>query len=150
MITLQPITLRAANRFVDDRHRHSEPVRGHRFAIAAYSAERLLVGVAIVGRPVARNLDDGVTAEVTRLCTLEGAPMGTASRLLRASWRAWSAMGGTALITYCLASETGASLRGAGFRILGTVPGRKWNRTSRPRRSRTVEAFDKVRWGLSA
>jgi hypothetical protein len=46
----------------------TKPVTGHVFSIGCAEAE-VIVGVAIVGRPVARMRDDGVTAEVTRLCT---------------------------------------------------------------------------------
>lgn len=36
-------------------------------------------------------------------------------------------------LTYILASETGASLRAAGWRFLWHVPGRSWDTPSRPR-----------------
>lgn len=60
-LTLVPITLKAANAFVAEHHRHHKPARGCRFCVAVADADQI-VGVAIVGRPVARRLDDGWTA----------------------------------------------------------------------------------------
>lgn len=68
MLTLIPVSLKEANAFVAEHHRHHKPVTGHKFSIGCQSMGRL-VGVAIVGRPVSRYLDDGLTLEVTRLCT---------------------------------------------------------------------------------
>lgn len=68
MLELVPITLKEANAFVERHHRHHKPVVGHKFSIAASDGEKI-VGVAIVGRPVSRYLDNGLTLEVNRLCT---------------------------------------------------------------------------------
>ena len=65
---LIPVSLKEANAFVAEHHRHHKPVVGHKFSIGCMQAGRL-VGVAIVGRPVSRYLDDGLTLEVNRLCT---------------------------------------------------------------------------------
>ena len=54
----QTITLAEANTYVRRIHRHSAPVVGHKFSIAAWKAGAL-VGVAIVGRPIARKHDHG-------------------------------------------------------------------------------------------
>lgn len=62
------MTLKAAARYVAEHHRHNRPPQGGLFAAGAMLGGQL-VGVVIVGRPVARLLDDGQTAEVTRLCT---------------------------------------------------------------------------------
>lgn len=62
------VKLDEANAFVSNLHRHHKPVVGHLFSIGAVLGDQL-VGVAIVGRPVSRMRDDGLTAEVTRLCT---------------------------------------------------------------------------------
>jgi hypothetical protein len=148
MAELRPCTLKAAAEFVRPYHRHSAPPHGGRFAIAALEAGEV-VGVIVIGRPVARALDDGTTAEATRVCTLPGAPMGTCSKLMRAGWRAWVAMGGKRLVTYTLTRESGASLRGAGFRAVATVDPRKWNCPSRPRAARAIESESKTRWELA-
>ena len=109
-----PITLKEANQFVRDHHRHHGPVTGHKFSIAASDGERI-VGVVIVSRPVSRHLDDGWTLEVTRLCT--DGTRNACSMLYAAAWRAARAMGYKRLITYILESENGASLRAAGWRL---------------------------------
>ena len=64
-LVIVPLSKREANLFVENFHRHSKPVRGMKFCIGASDGETLH-GVAIVGRPVARLLDDGFTAEVTK------------------------------------------------------------------------------------
>ncbi len=62
------MSLKAAMRFIAEHHRHNKPPQGGLFAVGVSEEENLL-GVAIVGRPVARMLCDGQTCEVTRLCT---------------------------------------------------------------------------------
>ena len=63
-----PLELSAANEFVAKLHRHHAPVYRDKFRIEAVVGGKL-VGVVQVGRPVSRNLDDGKTVEVVRLCT---------------------------------------------------------------------------------
>ena len=64
-MTLTPISLSEANAFVALCHRHHKPVVGHKFSIGC-EADGRLAGVAIVGRPVSRYLDDGKTLEVMK------------------------------------------------------------------------------------
>ena len=73
-----PISIKDANLFVTNFHRHNKPVRGAKFAIGV-SYDDQLVGVGILGRPVARKLDDGFTAEVVRSCVHPDAPKNTNS-----------------------------------------------------------------------
>ena len=68
MLSLVPVSLREANEFVCQHHRHHKPTVGHKFSIGVREDGRL-AGVAICGRPVSRFLDDGYTLEVSRLCT---------------------------------------------------------------------------------
>ena len=120
-LTIVPLSLRQANTFVAELHRHHKPARGHKFSIGVHDGEKL-VGVAIVGRPVARAYDDGTTLEVNRTCT-----DGTAnanSALYGAAWRVAREMGYDRLITYTQDGESGASLRGAGWKIIGQRPAR--------------------------
>lgn len=138
--------LREANEFVRNFHRHNKPTRGCRFAIGCSDGSQL-VGVAIVGRPVSRILDDGETAEVTRLCVNNTAPKGACSFLYARCWKAWSAMGGTRLITYTLQSESGASLRGAGWRVVAEADGNVRGWLNRPGREwQPVVGQAKLRW----
>jgi hypothetical protein len=125
-LQLVPTSLREANAFVEEHHRHSLPTRGHKFSVGAAAGEEL-VGVAIAGRPVARHRDDGFTIEVLRVCVCEGAPRNTCSLLYGACWRAARGMGYRRAITYTLKSETGTSVKASGFRVIGEVTARSWN-----------------------
>lgn len=68
---VQRLTLRAANAFVSEHHRHSDPVRGSVFQFGC-QVDGELVGVCIAGRPSARLLDSGERIEVLRTCVAEG------------------------------------------------------------------------------
>lgn len=144
---LVPMTMKDACAFVQNFHRHNKAPQGGRFAIGA-SHDGGLVGVAIVGRPVARLLDEPLVAEVTRCCVLDTAPKGTCSFLYAACWRAWRAMGGAKLITYTLQSESGASLRGAGWKVIAELSPNKPNGwQNRPNREfQEVVGQAKFRW----
>lgn len=124
------IDLAEANAFVAQHHRHHKRVVGHLFSIGAALGDKI-VGVVIVGRPVARMRDDGDTAEVTRLCT--DGTSNACSFLYGAAARASFALGFKKIGTYILASEPGTSLTGAGWRLIGETPGRSWSVPSRPR-----------------
>ncbi len=129
---MQPVALPLdeANEFVVMHHRHHRPVVGHKFSIGAALGDKI-VGVVIVGRPVARERDDGLTLEVTRLCT--DGTRNACSFLYGAAARAAFALGYQRIGTYILKSETGASLKAAGWRLIGEVKGRSWSCPSRPR-----------------
>jgi hypothetical protein len=124
------IELGEANAFVAAHHRHHQPVVGHLFSLAAVAGESI-VGVVIVGRPVSRMRDDGITAEVTRLCT--DGTKNACSFLYGAAARAAFALGFKRIGTYILASEPGTSLTAAGWRFLGETDGGSWSRDGRPR-----------------
>jgi len=131
------MSLRVANAFVQAHHRHHRPVQGGKFSLAVTQDDdsasgRRVVGVVIVGRPVARHLDDGWTLEVTRLCT--DGTANACSKLYAAASRAAQALGYARLITYTLPAEGGASLRAAGWHLVGLRGGGNWNRARRPRR----------------
>lgn len=143
-----PLTLREANDFVEAWHRHSARTSndGGKFAIGL-EHESLLVGVAIVGRPVARMLQEDGTAELLRLCTRPEAPKGSASKLYARARRIWQCMGGRRMVTYTLKHESGASLRGAGIHEASKeVPPQQWTRPSREREQRAIYDQPKLRW----
>lgn len=125
-----PISFKDACEFVKRLHRHHKPPVGHKFSIACQEGENI-IGVAIVGRPVARMLDNGFTLEVTRLCT--DGTRNACSILYASAWRVAKAMGYKKLITYILASETGNSLKASGWKLIGEAGGGKWSRPSRKR-----------------
>lgn len=129
-MSIERIGLDEANAFVRQHHRHHKPVIGHVFSIGA-ALDGKIVGVAIVGRPVARGRDDGVTAEITRLAT-DGS-RNACSFLYGAAARASFALGFKRVGTYILASEPGTSLTAAGWRQIAEVRGRSWDTPSRPR-----------------
>ena len=134
MLTIRHIELSEANAYVTEHHRHHKAVRGHRFSLACYTDGRLC-GVAIVGRPRSRRIDQHTTVEVLRLCT--DGTRNTCSKLYGACGRAAKALGYDRLIWYILENEDGASLRASGFSYRYTNKGGSWNQPGRPR---TVQA----------
>lgn len=144
-----PLTLERANEVVAEWHRHNKPATGHRFSLGA-EHDGKLVGVCIVGRPVARKLDQHFTAEVNRLCVTPEAPPNTCSFLYAAARRVWWAMGGTRMITYTLRSESGASLRGAGWIPEEVARRGQIGWLSRDREHQEVFDEMKIRWEAPA
>lgn len=130
MLTLQPTTYEDACEYVNQYHRHHIAPQGHKFSIAVANEEKV-VGVVMVGRPVARHLDNGRTLEVIRCCT--DGTRNAASKLYAAAWQATKALGYRRLITYTLATEPGTSLRASGWKELYKTSGGSWNVPSRPR-----------------
>lgn len=126
-----PVTMKQANEFVLSHHRHHGKVRGCKFCIGAADDSGVLHGVAVVGRPVSRYLDDGKTAEVTRLCT--DGHRNACSFLYGACARIARQMGYVVLLTYILEEENGASLRASGWTDKGICGGGNWNVPGRPR-----------------
>ncbi len=145
-LRVTPINRDEANAFVEQHHRHYGRVAGHVFAIAA-STDGKVVGVAIVGRPVARMNQDGYTCELTRLAT--DGTRNACSFLYGRAWRVAQQLGYKRMITYTLASEGGSSLRAAGWKVTGEVIGRSWSSPSRPRVD-TQPLQGKLRWEPAA
>lgn len=147
MMRLRTVPVRFADAcgFVATWHRHHTPPIGHRYSIGVVDPADRLVGVIIVGRPVARAYDDGMTLEVTRSAT-----DGTAnanSALYGAAWRAAKALGYRRLVTYTQAGESGSSLRAAGWRVVAERPARPgWSVPSRPRSDRGVDHIPRTLW----
>ena len=124
-MVIKPITFRQASEYVNCFHRHHKSPTGCKFCIGFYDDDDDLVGVAICGRPVSRKLDDGLTCEITRVCT-DGA-YNACSMLYGASCRIAKEMGYEKIITYTLESENGASLKAGNFVCEGQAGGLKWN-----------------------
>ena len=129
-LNLQPITYKEACEFIKRHHSHHQPPQGWKFWVAVKEG-KMVVGVITVGRPVARNLDDGWVLEVTRCCT-DGTKH-VASKLYAAAWRAARAMGYKRIITYTLIEEKGTSLVASGYKVLYETSGGSWNCPSRKR-----------------
>jgi hypothetical protein len=150
-LILVPVTLGEARAFVEQVHRHHRAPQGGLFAVACSVSDGAdIIGVAIVGRPVSRVLDDGWTVEITRLAVVEIPEARHAcSKLYAAAWRAARALGYRKAITYTLAEESGASVRAAGWRCLGEAGGGSWSRRSRPRVD-MHPTQSKIRWEATA
>lgn len=129
-LQIVPIEFSEACAFITAHHRHHRRPRGHKFSLAAALDEKI-VGVAVVGRPVSRHLDNGWILEVTRLCT--DGTRNVCSKLYAACWKACRALGYRQLITYILDSEQGISLTAAGWKYVGRAGGKSWNVPGRPR-----------------
>lgn len=132
-LELQPITFREASEFVRVKHRHHPPPISWKFGCAVNDGEKV-VGVIMVGRPVARAFDDGYSVEVSRCCT--DGTKNACSKLYRAAEKAAMALGYRRLITYTRSDESGASLRAVGWRVIAQRPARSWSSSSpgaRPR-----------------
>ena len=125
-----PLDLSEANAFVAANHRHHKPVVGHKFSIGAAVGDKI-VGVAIIGRPVSRRRDDGMTLEVTRLCT--DGTANACSFLYGRAAKAAFALGYQRIGTYILKSEPGTSLTAANWRMISETAGKSWSQPSRPR-----------------
>ena len=107
MMTIVPISLDEANAFVREHHRHHKPVPGAKFCVAVES-DGAIVGVAVVGRPIARMIDDDWT---------RGEPDMHRRHAQREFDVVWSlsprgvGLGYRRLLTYTLPSESGDSLQ---------------------------------------
>ena len=139
---VRPVSLRIAREYVAQHHRHSRPPVGHLWSLGLWEGD-ILHAVAVVGRPVARHLDDGETVEVTRLAS--DGTRNACSQLYAASAREARRRGYKRIITYTREDEPGTSLVAAGWVRDGTSPGRQWTCPSRPR-AHDPMACGRVRW----
>lgn len=145
-LSVVPLTRDQARAFVAEHHRHHPPAVGDVFRLGVAVGPHV-VGVATVGRPVARRLDDGWTLEVNRTCVADGAPHGVNSLLYARAWKIAKLLGWRRLITYTQDGESGASLRGAGWRVIGERPARPgWDTPVRPRVATGVERVHRTLW----
>lgn len=140
---LRPISIRVARRLCARWHRHLPPPQGARFAISAWK-DGAIVGVALVGNPIARLGADGATCEVIRVAT--DGTRNACSFLYSRAKRAGQALGFTRVITKTLPSESGASLRAVGAVCRGRTRAQQWDRVNRPRAAAPLQ--EKLRWTL--
>lgn len=145
-LTVVPLGRTAVNDFIDAHHRHHKRVQGGKFFFGA-EQDGQLVGVCVVGRPVARLSDDGFTAEVTRLCST--GERNVCSLLYGAAARAAKAIGYRKIQTYVLEEEHGVSLKASGWMSEAETAGGSWNRPSRGGRREDQPLGRKRRWARS-
>ena len=140
-----PLTLAQANDLVARWHRHHRPVVGHRFSLGMLD-DGELVGAVIVGRPVARAVEQYHVAEVTRLVT--NGSHNACSFLYSAAARVAKAMGFTKIQTYILETELGTSLKASGWHYEETTAGGDWNHSKANAGTRRVDQPQgpKQRW----
>ena len=128
---LEPLSWKEAKPYVETKHRHhTKAPAGWKFGISVRTGQTIN-GVIMVGRPVSRALDNGFTLEVTRCCT--DGTKNVCSMLYSAAARAAKALGYHLIITYVLASESGASVKAAGWKMIAITRGGSWDCPSRPR-----------------
>ena len=148
-LRLVPVQFSDAAAFVGMHHRHHKPPTGHKFSVGVANDADVLVGVAMVGRPVARYMDDGMTLEVNRTAT-DGTNNAN-SMLYGAAARVTFGLGYTRLITYTQQGESGASLRAASWRIVAERPARRgWSTPSRKRDDNGVDGIARTLWEVTA
>ena len=122
-LEIRPISISAANAYVEQYHRHHGKKVGCRFAVGVFDGGELH-GVAICSNPVARRSDDGLTLEVSRLCT--DGTYNACSILYGACARIAKEMGFKKIQTYILASENGTSLKASGWQCEGEAGVVSW------------------------
>jgi hypothetical protein len=143
-LTVRPISFNAAREWIARTHRHlREPVTGWLFGVEILMSDKR-VGVACVGRPKARMLQDGLTCEVTRVAVVEGA-RNACSFAYGALRKAAIALGYQRVLTYTRHDEHGVSLRASGWTCDGEAGGGEWTRPSRTREA-TEDPVIKRRW----
>jgi len=149
-LEVRPISFRDAARFVARHHTHCGPPVMHRFSLGVWNGRWSLMGVAIVGNPVAQALMGRNLVEANRVCVRRDTePMlrdGCCSKLYAAAAQAAEKAGFSKIISYVRADESGVSLRAANWTREADVPARGWHSTRRPRSNGNNAFVAKVRW----
>lgn len=147
-LEIHDIDRACARRFIAQHHAHCRVPVTWRFHTGIYNG-RTLLGVAIVGNPVAPGFNGRGIAEVNRLCirrdTAVALRWNAASMLYGWCAREATRRGWRKIITYTRVDEPGTSLRAAGWTPECRVRGRGWH-SARRARSNTNSWIDKVRW----
>tara|TARA_X000001382_G_C3070496_1_gene147298 strand:- start:42 stop:587 length:546 start_codon:yes stop_codon:yes gene_type:complete len=119
-LTNVKLTLDEAQSFVSHYHRHSEPLKRHKFSIGAVDIKdsshfdnSTLLGIATVDVCSSKWNKRRDHVEIRRLCTKGGKDV--ASFLIGKAKAACFAMGYKCVITYTRPWENGASLKASGF-----------------------------------
>lgn len=145
---LVPVSLAQANEHCAAWHRHNRPVVEHKFSVGAADEEGVLRAVAIVGRPVARHFDDGLTLEVNRVAS--DGTRNANSMLYGACSRVCFGLGYQRLVTYTQSSESGSSLKAVGWKVIAELPHRQgWSTPSRPRDNGRYETGTRQLWEVT-
>ena len=144
--TFIPLELKEANQFVDTYHRHNKHTQGHRFSIGLQKNGEL-IGVAIIGRPVARMLQQKGTLEILRVCVKEGNK--NANSIIYSRVRKIAQLlGYKKIITYTLKTESQSSLKAIGAQVVAETQPQSWDRKNRHREEQEIYKQPKLRWEL--
>jgi hypothetical protein len=137
LLQLQVIDQDEAFAFVDKWHRHHDAPAGWRWGVAVNDGQRI-VGVACVGRAVARGFCKEKVVEVNRLCLIpldQGGVRNAGSKLLGACEAAALGRGILSVVSYIQAeTENGSTYRAANWSPLYLTAGGDWSET-RPRKA---------------
>ncbi len=145
-LRLAPCTIKTANQVVSCWHRHSKPISQKVLAAVRVVYGDATVGVAILGLPVSRVLDDGLAVEIRRVCVMDDAPSNACSMLYGACCRTGTALGYRVAFTYTMGEEDGTSVRASGFTRDGATKAGNWDRPARSRDAEHHTESDRVRW----
>lgn len=115
-LKIVPLTLKEANQYIIQNHRHHDKATGHKFSIGVIDEDGILHGVAVVGHPQGRFDDNGKRVEVLRLCT--DGTHNACSILYGRCARISKEMGYEEIITFILESESGTSLKASGWKCV--------------------------------
>jgi hypothetical protein len=143
VLKAKPLTFKQANEAVTHWHRHHKPCQGCKFVLGV-EQEGMLVGAAIVGRPVSREIDHTTTIEVTRLVT--NGTKNACSFLYSTAARIAKELGYEKIQTYILETEPATSLKASGWIYETTTNGGTWNCNSRKGRREDQPMIKKQRW----
>ena len=143
LMEIVPVELKEANAFIESLHRHHKRVQGHRFSIGVQK-DGVLVGVATVGRPVARKINPKEVLEVTRLCT--DGTKNACSVLYSAAARIGKELGYKRIQTYILETENGASLKASNWSCGGVCGGGQWKHTDGKQRRTDQPTCKKIKY----
>jgi len=147
-LDVREISRDEARAFVNEHHTHNKAPVGWRYGAGIWNGPTL-IGVCMVGRPVARMIDASQVVEVNRVCVRRDVPdplrWNACSQLYGWAAREAKRRGFARIITYTLQSEPATTLRAAGWVQVAKTRGGSWNR---PGRARTDQApiEPKYRW----
>lgn len=143
-LTLRSCTVKQAQAWVKQHHRHLKKLGGARWAVAVHDADTdECLGVAVVTNGPAA-WEGTHKANLARVAVIDGVP-NACSMLYGAVCRAAKALGYSEVWTYTLEDEQGTSLRAAGFTFRGYTSGGSHSRVGRER-SDPEQGGPKGRW----
>lgn len=151
--SVRPVTVKAAQAWCRQVHRHLPNVQGGLFATSVWDRHSC-VAVGIAGHPPRVWLGTGRVV-ISRVAALQlpdvidsagkAHPAPACTMIYRSLCDAARALGYREVWTYTLPDEPGSSLRDAGFTEQGETRGEEWDRPSRSR-GPAVNAQKKRRW----